>query len=246
LQNPSQPLFAKSFNQKLAGLIEAMLADHPQRDSRVFRDVNHAPGNIQIHSDRLLHQKMLSRPCGQPKGFQPKLRKSAEIDIIDPGILTYLLEARHKLGPVLICEFPATLFVAIGADYQLEAQFLIRLGVLMCNCRGSNQSDLQERLLRSAGAHQNSIRSCLDVYFNRFFPKCKQIAEDYFGGSGAVGFSSPDNPNPCQAGSAFGFIAGMIAPDFRLQESSCTASFLAIEGWRATRLRVSETSSRRL
>jgi len=59
------------------------------------------------------------------------------------------------------------------------------------------------------------------------------------------GRSTPVKPQPGQEGSAFGFLRGMTAPDSLRHRSRSVVRRRTMSGFRAARLRVSETSSRR-
>jgi hypothetical protein len=110
---------------------------------------DHPARHIEIRGDWLLHQNVLTGPAAQQQRFQSKLRKSADIDVINAPIAAHLLVRGKELGAILLGELAASFLVSVRANHDFKTEILVRLSMFMRHSGRSDQSDFQFLLLRS-------------------------------------------------------------------------------------------------
>ena len=92
-------------------------------------------------TSRILDLHMLSMARASLNDKPSKLRKSANINHIDPGVGTDLFERVHKCRANLLGEAPSCLHIAIGRDGNRESDVSIRLSVFPLDRSRTHQPD---------------------------------------------------------------------------------------------------------
>ncbi len=133
LQQLAQATAGDGLEQKLAGIIEAMLAHHAQHDAAFAGCLDHGARGFHCGRDRLLHLHVLLRFGADLKRLEPEVGERADVHIIDLGMAADLLVAIHELETVLLGELAAGGLINVRTHRQLVPDVPVRLGVLVRN-----------------------------------------------------------------------------------------------------------------
>src|SRR5687767_8922144 len=104
LQDPAEPSVANRLEQKLARIVEAMLAHHAELYAAAAGRIDHLARHLEVGGDRLLHLHVLFAPGADLDRLQAEIREGADIDVVDLRMPAKLFVRRHKLAAVLIRE----------------------------------------------------------------------------------------------------------------------------------------------
>src|SRR5271157_945908 len=140
-QQLAQPAARNRLGEKQAGIVETVLAHHPQQDVAAARGLDHAARGFEIGRDRLLHLHVLARLRADLDGLQTEVGERAHIHVIDLRMAAHRLIGGHELAAVLAGELAARGFEDVRADRQFEADILVDLRVLVRDRAGANHSN---------------------------------------------------------------------------------------------------------
>jgi hypothetical protein len=118
-----------------------VLAHDAQQYAALVSDADHLLGGLQIHRDGFLHLNVLPVRGADLQRLEPKIRKCADVDIVDVRVYAQFFVCRNELATVLLGEFLSVFRVNVRADGYFKTDVPVDLRMLVGNGSRSDESD---------------------------------------------------------------------------------------------------------